>query len=455
MFKKLLEDILKDHPLLGLEKDDQVKGHLSGPAAPAWIEKGPIYEIFVRNFSSKGTFAGVRDKIPYLKDLGIQTLWLMPIFPTGSEARKGTLGSPYSIKDYTSIDPANGSDEDLKNLIRHAHEQGLRVILDLVANHMAVDNKWRDQYPQYFQKDEEGKITRKIPEWSDVIDLDYNDTELREQMRQVIRYWIEYFDFDGFRCDVAGLVPLDFWEMVHKDLVSIKSDIFLLAEWESSHLHINAFHASYDWSTIFVLQDIFQGKRPASDAITWIMEKEKTYPRNALPMRFTENHDLERTREKFGKDSFYPFVLFNFISYGIPLIYCGQEFGLKRTPSLFDADPLDWDQFDDDIFGFYKTLILLRKEYPALASRNITNIWNDKPDQIVSILKKDNDHNIMVLLNFSQHDVKFKMDITDIGHNFETAVDLFSGETVNSSDLGKMRINPYGYYIYKSTNYTN
>ena len=452
MFNQLLDSILKDHPLLGLEKDNQRKGHLTGLSAPAWIHEGPIYELFVRNFSSEGTFEQVRDKIPYLKDLGVQTLWLMPVYPVGDIDRKGSLGSPYSISNYTSIDPAYGRKDDLKNLIQSVHQKGMNIILDIVANHMAVDNVWRDKFPEYFLKDIQGKFTRKISEWSDVIDLDYASRELRERMRQVITYWVEEFDFDGFRCDVAGLVPLDFWENVLNELVLIKKDIFLLAEWESSHLHVNAFHASYDWSTSLFLQDIYNGERPASDVVTWIVEKEANYPRNALPMRFTENHDLDRTRKTFGGQSFYPFVVFNFSVYGIPLIYCGQEFGLEKMPSLFDKDALNWEEFDEAIFDFYKNLIKLRKEYPALASRDLKNIWNDQASKVVSILKIEKDQKILVLINFSPEEITIKIDQTDIDHNIISCEDLFSGKTISLSELENFNINPFGFFIFKLEN---
>lgn len=303
MFNQFLEKILEDHPLFGLEKDDQNKGHITGLKEPAWVHEGPVYETFVRNFSPQGTFNEVQDKLPYLKDLGVKTIWLMPIYPIGKKERKGSLGSPYAIRDYTAIDPTYGTRDDLKNLVEAVHRDGMRLILDLVANHMAVDSIWGQDYPEYFLRDENESITRKISDWTDVIDLDFSNRDLRTQMGEVIRYWVNEFDIDGYRCDVAGLVPLDFWEAVYTDLQKIKKDIFLLAEWESANLHQNAFHASYDWSTHFVLQDIYEGKRPAGDAITWVMEKEANYPRNALPLRFTENHDFERTREKFGQNS--------------------------------------------------------------------------------------------------------------------------------------------------------
>jgi glycosidase len=447
MFKQLLDKILKDHPLLGLEKEDQNKGHLTGLKAPAWVNKGPIYEIFVRNFSTEGTFEGVRDKIPYLNELGIQTIWLMPIHSVGQIDRKGSLGSPYAIKDYRSIDPAYGTADDLKTLIKSAHQAGVRIILDLVLNHMASDNIWREDHPDFFLHDHYGDITRKISDWSDVVDLDYTNQILRRRIREIISYWISEFDIDGFRCDVAGLIPLDFWEDVYTDLIKIKKDIFLLAEWESANLHPKVFHASYDWSTHFVLQDIYDGKRPAEDAIMWILEKEANYPRNALPLRFTENHDLERTRTKFGENSFYPFVVLNFIIYGLPLIYCGQEFGLNNTPILFEKDPIDWDQRDNKIYNFYKKLIKLRQKYPAFSSRKLTSIRNDKPDKIVSFEKSDKGSKILAVLNFSNQHLKVKLEPADFYHNIEKFEDLYSAKRINKATLEELDIEPYGFLL--------
>jgi glycosidase len=422
MFNQFLEKIKSDHPLFGLEQEDQNQGHLAGLKAPDWVEEGPVYEIFVRNFSSQGNL----------------------------EDRKGVLGSPYAIQDYSAIDPALGTAADLKNLVETVHRGGMRLILDLVANHMAVDSVWRDEFPEHFLQDDQGNITRKISEWSDVVDLDYSNQPLRIKMREMICSWVRDFDIDGYRCDVARLVPLDFWEDVHNDLTKIKKDIFLLAEWESANLHPTAFHASYDWSTHFILQDIYEGKRPAADAITWVVEKEANYPKNALPLRFTENHDFERTLGKFGPDSFYPFVVFNFIQYGLPLIYCGQEFGLKNTPTLSEKDPIVWDQFNENIFKFYKTLITLRKNYPALSSRELIRSRNDKQDQIVTIEKSYRDSTILAVLNFSQKQLKAKIELSDSYHNIQQFEELFSGKKISKTEFGKFTIKPYGFFLFKA-----
>jgi glycosidase len=447
MFNQLLNKILKAHPLLGLERENQNLGHLTGLKAPSWIRQGPIYEVFVRSFSPEGTFKGVRDKIPYLKELGIRTIWLMPIYPIGQKDRKGSLGSPYAIKDYTAIDPQYGTKDELKKLITSAHRAGLRVILDLVANHMAKDNIWRDVYPDYFIKNDDGEFTRKISDWSDIIDLDYANKKVWTRMQNIIQSWVQDFEFDGFRCDVAGLVPEEFWINVYGELLKIKDDIFMLAEWESANLHLEAFHATYDWSTYFVLQDIYEGKISATESVAWVVEKEANYPGNALPMRFTENHDLERTRETFGEESFYPFVVFNFLVYGIPLIYCGQEFGLRKKPFLFGKDPIDWDLFDATIFDFYKNLIRLRHYYPAFSSRILKNIWNDKANQIVSFEKSYKDQKILAILNFSRKRLTVKLDLSDLYHNNQWFEDLFSGETFKKSGIEKLNIEPYGYFI--------
>jgi glycosidase len=449
MFNQFLDKILEGHPLLGLEKEDQNKGHLTGLKAPAWVYLSPIYQIFVRNYSTQGTFNTVRDKIPYLQQLGIKTIWLMPIYPSGKEKRKGSEGSPYAIQDYTSIDSKYGTAKDLKSLIDVVHTAGMKLILDLVVNHMALDSIYRHDNPKYFLQDDKGVFTRKVSEWGDVIDLDYTNQGLRSRIRDIIRYWVEEFDIDGYRCDVAGLVPLDFWEDVYADLIKIKKDIFLLAEWESANLHPRAFHATYDWSTHFVLEDIYRGRRPAEDAITWVIEKEANYPRNALPLRFTENHDLERTREKFGENSFYPFVVFNFILYGLPLIYCGQEIGLIKVPSLFDKDPIDWNQSDKKILGFYKKLIILRQKNPALSSREMIPIGNDNSDRVVTIEKDYKTSKILIILNFSAQQLVINIDIADHYHNIEKFEDLYSGKRMSKTNLRKFEIEPYGFYIFK------
>ena len=448
MYNQYLNKIYTDHPLLGLDRQFLEPATADGLKPPDWIEEGPLYAIFVRNFTPQGTFSAVINKLPYLKNLGIKTIWLMPVHPIGKKDRKGNQGSPYAIRDHQQIDPKLGSKKTFSNLVKTIHQHNMRIIMDLVVNHAAPDHIWCQKHPQYFIG-YHGHKTRKIKDWTDVIDFDFNQRELRDKLIETITYWISEFDIDGFRCDVAGLVPLDFWEDLYSILSRIKKDVFLLAEWESAKFHHRAFHATYDWSTYYVLKDIFEGRRNASDSLAWLTAKQTVYPHYSLPLRFTENHDLKRTRNTFDKDSFYPFVVFDYAVYGLPLIYNGQEFGLKKETSLFDTDQLDWSKSDDHILQFYTRLIRLRKKFPELSSLQLNPIRNNYQNLVVSFDKVKEDQNMAVILNFSDQTLQVKTGLTQKYHKINNFIDVYSGNSFKAKSLDALEIKPYGFYMLK------
>lgn len=437
------EEIKKAHGFRGIEVASEKDGRLPGLIPPPWIHEGPIYEIFVRTFSKEGTLQQVTEKIPYLKELGIKTIWLMPIHPIGEKGRKGSWGSPYAIKDHYVINDRLGTKTDLKNLVQGAHNQNMRIILDLVPNHGANDHILLDKDPGLFDRDDRGNFLRKEREWSDIIDLDYHNPETVKYMMDIMTYWIKEFDIDGYRCDVAGMVPLSFWQIAREELIKLKPDLFLLAEWESARLHNNAFHACYDWTLYLLMTEIVKNKRPAGDAPKWVQQQQQLFPENALPMRFSENHDFPRTRKAFSDSGFFPFVAFNFSMHGLPLIYAGQEIGLTSAPSLFEKDTLDWKKKDDKIFNFYKKLIHLRKKFPALAAREMQVLKNDHPQEVLSYLKIGQDGNILLLLNFCDKELQVRID--DLPNVSNTSfADLFNEKREYSGqDLRCVELDAY------------
>ena len=449
MYRKFLNDIVRSHQLRGVETDDLQLSHSNCLAAPQWIFDGPLYEIFVRNFTRQGTIAEIEQQLEYLENLGVKTLWLMPFHPIGREQRKGSMGSPYAIRDYRAIDPQLGTEEDLKRLVRSVHQRDMRLIIDIVANHAATDHIWLETNTNFFLSATDASHRRKLKDWTDVLDLNYEQPELRQRMKDILRYWIEEFDIDGYRCDVAGMVPLDFWQDVTDELLRIKPDMFMLAEWESPRLHTDSFHATYDWTTLAVLKDIYQGRRPASECLEWITQKEMAYPKNSLFLRFTENHDLPRTRKVFGSESFYPFVVFHYALPGIPLLSNGQEVGLEKMPDQFNHDPLEWERGDKKIREFYGDLIRWRKTYSALSSDQITALGNNQQDKVTSFMKHDQQYDILVILNFSAQELCVQVDISAPNPAVETYSDLFSNGIRKREALEQLLIKPYGYYLFK------
>lgn len=408
-FFSLFSMLTKAYPLSGVEKDIKDLHKKQGRPAPQWIHDGPLYEIYVRAFSDSGTFKAVQKRLPYLKELGVGTIWLMPVYPIGTLGRKGRLGSPYSVRDYYRLNGKLGNEQELKDLIKAVHASGMHIIVDMVANHVSNDYVAMNDHPDMFMKDEEGAFTREVADWSDVTDFDYSKPETREYMKAVLEYWVSTFHFDGFRCDVAGMVPLDFWQDAVAGLLSIKPDLYMLAEWEDPELHLHAFNSTYDWTLYHLLKDIYAGKKKAALALEWVEEKKNLYPQQALPLRFIENHDEQRAAHEFGRSGYKPFAVFIFSMYGVPLLYNGQEWGETEKPSLFDKEQIHWEKQDLPTLHFYTRLIALRKKYPAFASGALRVLANDHPENVLSYIKKAGDERILFILNLCDENLKVRL----------------------------------------------
>ncbi len=401
-YRAAFNETIKKIKELGVERKFVDLGSVAGPENPEWISGKVIYEIYVRAFSEKGNFKGVTRKLPELYDYGIDIIWLMPIYPIGEINRKGKEGCPYSVRDYFTVNPEYGTEEDFKELVNRAHELGMKVLIDMVPNHVAYDYSALKENPRLITRNSEGEPMRKIAEWTDVVDLDYSNRDTWEHIAQVMRFWIQKFDIDGYRCDVAGMVPLDFWEWVEPKLRSLKPDLFLLAEWEGQSIHRRVFNSTYDWSTLEFLQKVFNGQDSPEILARWILTKTAIYPSNSLPLRFLENHDLARSRSVFPGEKLFPALTFVFTLHGVPLIYNGQETGAVKTPSLFEKDLIDWDQKDQHIYDLIKRLIDLRKKEPALYSKNYRFQPEFFKDNLLIFDKSDE---IRVIINFNQEEV--------------------------------------------------
>jgi glycosidase len=334
---------------------------------PDWCRSAAIYQVNTRQFTAEGTLAAARRELPRLRELGVTILWLMPIHPIGEQQRKGTLGSPYAVRDYLAVNPELGTLEDLRGFVADAHALGLYVILDWVANHSAWDNPLTIEHPEWYARDWRGRFTP-TPwwDWHDVIDFDYTQPELRAYMSAALQYWVREVDVDGFRCDVAAFVPTDFWEQVRRDLEAIKP-VFLLAEAEDRELHRSAFDMSYGWSWHNALHAIAHGKGDVGGLRGFHSWHEKGFGRNALRMLFVSNHDKnswEGTEYELFGAALDAAIVLSVVSDGMPLIYNGQEAGNMRRLAFFEKDPITWQphRYAD----FYRQLFALKREQPAL-----------------------------------------------------------------------------------------
>lgn len=375
---------------------------------PEWARDAVIYQINTRQFTPEGTFKAAQDHLPRLKELGVDILWLMPIHPIGEVNRKGSLGSPYAVKDYFGVNPEFGTEDDFSAFIAAAHEQGFKVILDWVANHTAWDNPLVTEHPDWYETDWKGDFhPTPWTDWADIIDLNYDQPDLRAYKTRALRYWVEEFDIDGYRADVAGFVPLDFWETVRAELNTIKP-VFMLAEWQQRDLHRNAFDATYAWHWKEAAQRIAKGQSDAGDLRGYLSEQISTWPLDAYRMLYTENHDQNAWDGSTGAiygDAYHAMLTLSFVTEGIPLIHNGQEVGNQNQLEFFERDPIAWGNHSHPDGALIKQLIAIKKANPALhngaAGGRIIPVSTDNPSQILSFAREKDGNRVVVLFNLS------------------------------------------------------
>ena len=373
---------------------------------PEWSKNAVIYQINTRQFTREGTFKAAESHLPRLKDLGVDILWLMPIHEIGEKNRKGSLGSPYAVKDYLSVNHEFGKLEDLKHFVQAAHSMGMYVILDWVPNHTAWDNPLVDEHPEWYERDWKGDF-RPSPwrDWDDIIDLDYQNPDLREYMTEALKYWVRVADIDGYRCDVAGFVPLDFWNQVRRELDAIKP-VFMLAEWESRDLHIEAFDMTYAWSWYSFMHLIATGRENVNSLFYYYSHNEKEYPADVMRMLFVSNHDKnswEGTEfEQFG-DALEATIALTATSEGMPLLYNGQEAGNTKRLEFFEKDPIQWKS--DPMGELYKKLFALKKKNTALWNAKwgarMIHVPNTAPEKVFSFVRQNETDKVFAVFNFS------------------------------------------------------
>jgi glycosidase len=369
-----------------------------------WVRDGVIYEIYPRNFSAQGNFNGITSRLDDLKNLGVTILWLMPIHPIGQEKKKGTIGSPYAVRDYYGINPDYGTADDLKRLIREAHARGLKVIIDIVANHTSWDSVLM-KHPDYYKRDAKGNITYPY-DWFDVAALDYRNQELRRYMTQMLKYWIRDFDLDGFRCDVAGEVPTDFWENVRIELELIKPDIVMLAEAHKAELLVKAFDLDYSWPLHHAMTNALQGRSRAVEIRTAWEDEVKKGPRNSLHMRFSDNHDERRAIARFGEPAALAASALTLTLDGVPLLYNGMEVGdttESGAPALFEKLPIFWPIAErrPEFPRFFKQMMALRRSSNALRRGALEWLPNSDESRVLTYIRRATDEEVVVAVNLS------------------------------------------------------
>ncbi|HKE60007.1 MAG TPA: alpha-amylase family glycosyl hydrolase [Pyrinomonadaceae bacterium] len=393
-----------------------------------WVQDGVVYEVFPRAFSQGGNFDGITAQLDRLKDLGVTIVWLMPIHPIGQERKKGTIGSPYAVRDYYGINPDYGNKEDLKRLVSEAHRRGLKVIIDIVANHTSWDSVLIKNHPEWFKRDSQGQITYPH-DWVDVAALDYSNAGLRDYMIEMLRYWLREFDLDGFRCDVAGDVPTDFWEKARVELEKVKPDIMMLAEAHKAELSVKAFDLGYSWPLHSSLTEVLQGKKPASELRRDWEAEVKEWPRGSLNLRFTDNHDERRAIARFGEPATLAGSAFVFTLDGVPLLYNGMEVGdttESGAPALFEKLPIFWPFMErrPEFPRFYKQMMALRQSSSALRRGSLQWVNNSDESRVVSYLRRSADEEVLVILNLSSRPFSGSIAVRKVDNFSEITTDI-------------------------------
>ena len=385
----------------------QTRPDVSGLSArvPAdWVRDAVVYELNVRTFTEAGTFAATTARLPELRDLGVTVVWLMPIHPLGQVKKKGRIGSPYAVRDYLAVNPDYGTMDDLRRLVREAHRLGMKVILDVVLNHTSWDNALL-QRPGFHKRDAAGNVLSPY-DWTDIAQLDYANPATRTYIRDVLAYWVREADIDGYRADVAFLVPTDFWEAARAHVDGIKPGLMWLAESHEADLLVKAFDLDYAWPSYHALKDAIQGTRPARVIReTWEADQ-RIYPRGAVQLRFADNHDETRATTLFGTKGALAASALIFTMDGVPMLYNGMEVGdptESGSPALFEDLPVFWGARErrPEFPRFYAQLIPFRQAHAALRRGTLRWVRNADEDRVVTFLRADASEELLVAINLS------------------------------------------------------
>ena len=417
---------------------------------PEWSRDAVIYQLNTRQFTSEGTFAAAQEHLPRLAEMGVDIVWLMPIHPIGEEKRKGAMGSPYSVFDYRAVNPDLGTEEEFRAFVDIAHELGLKVILDWVANHSSWDNALTSEHPNWYTRTPEGEMM--APEgtdWSDVADFDYSQPGLREYMTGSLAYWVREFGIDGYRADVAGYVPTDFWETARAELDQIKP-VFMLAEWETRDLHRSAFDATYAWGWKEAMQELVADGSGAGAMRGYYTGQNVTWPSGAYRMVYTDNHDQNSwdgvAAEIYGP-AYETAIALSFVGPGIPLIYNGQEADLNRQLEFFEKDEIEWQQGEQD--ALFRQLIALKTKERALWNGKhgdgLVEIPNDAAADVLSFVRGEGEERVLAVFNLSprNHEVGF-----DLARHHGSFTNALNGEAIAIDAETTFSLNAWEYRIF-------
>ncbi len=414
--------------------------------AVEWSRNANVYEVNIRQYTQEGTFNAFAKELPRLKAMGVDILWFMPIHPIGQKNKKGSLGSYYSVRDYKAINPDYGTLEDFKRLVNQAHEMGMYVLIDWVANHTSWDNIWVESHPDFYERNADGSFVSPF-DWTDVIALDYENKAMRKQMLDALQYWIKEADIDGYRCDVAGEVPTDFWNWIRPQLDQIKP-IFMMAEAEKPELLEKAFDMDYGWELHHIFNAIAKGEKTPKDIWTYLEKERKEMPKGAYRLYFITNHDENSwngtIKERLGEAADAMSLLTYTLS-DMPLMYSGQESANEKRLEFFEKDVIDWKDYSKQ--ELFTTFAAFKHENPALWNGEfggeIYQLPTDMDDQVFAFKRIKGDSDMMVLINMSSESYTATF-ISDDLINYEP---LFYHNFEPTMEPNSFTFKPWGYIV--------
>lgn len=420
---------------------------------PKWAYESTIYELNTRQLTPEGTFAAAEAVLPTLRENGIDILWIMPCQPIGKLTRKGTLGSYYSIIDYCQMNPEFGTREDFEHFLQTAHDLGFKVILDWVANHTAPDSEWTKNEGWHY-RDSLGNLMVQY-DWTDISKLDYHNQDMRNEMLRCMRWWMDSIGIDGFRCDVAGEVPTDFWNWAMADIRKDHPDMFTLAEDEdkAQELTETAFDMYYGWTLHHLMNGVAQGKNSVEDLWAYFAKADSTIRPNAIRMNFITNHDENSWNgtefERMG-NSVPLWSAFCYVVPGMPMIYTGQLSGNHHRLEFFEKDLIDtnpeYAQAD-----LYKQLNQLRADNKALHSPEqgapMMRIAADNEHIFACVRHAEGkwcDNTVIAVMNMSGEEQTVTLDLT----GYEGKYDCICGKKITLEATQTFQLKPWEYKIF-------
>lgn len=419
-----------------------------------WINNTNIYEVNLRQYTPEGSFNAFAKELPRLFEMGVKTLWFMPITPISKKNSKGSLGSPYACSDYTSINPELGNLDDFKSLVNLAHNMGFKVIIDWVANHTGWDHVWTTNHRGYYKINADTGDFQIASGMDDIIELDYKNPALRKAMIDAMEFWVTECDIDGFRSDLAFWVELDFWKEARTHLEKIKI-LFWLAETDplDNPEYLEVFDAAYTWTWMHKTADFYKNK-VGIDELRNVLEKyKKVCGHHHIPLWFTSNHDENSWNgteyEKYG-DMALLLSVFSFTYEGMPMIYSGQELPNVKRLEFFEKDVIEWNG-NYRLHDFYKTLLDLHTNNPALKAADVkTNtffIRSIENNNVIAFVRKNGNNEVLVLLNFSIEKISFEFRHDNPEGKY---LDVFSREQTNFTERKNIVLDPWGFKVYST-----